>query len=337
VSRRDEGQENPDRPGWYPDPWSATGTGERYFDGKTWGTNERPLGRNTIALSDVRKKRRRSKATQRFTRVARPAAVIAGLLAVGWLFTLIQHHGSHATRIVLPPPVSSSTERSTHHPPPSTEEAARPLGTPAPVPKGPGKFEVIAHQADAPTIPVAFDPCRPIHYVINVKGAPGDGAALIRDSFARLHTATGLLFIDDGLTTEPARKERPPYQPGRYSPSRWAPVLIAWSDETAYPELAGYITGVTSSPSVYATPDRRVYITSEVVLDDQQLSTAKMPDRREVRATILHELGHAVGLDHTSDRTQLMFSQAQGNVFDYGLGDRRGLALLGTQACFPNT
>jgi predicted Zn-dependent protease len=54
-----------------------------------------------------------------------------------------------------------------------------------------------------------------------------------------------------------------------------------------------------------------------------------------VRAIILHELGHLVGLDHTSDRGQIMFSEAEFNVRDYAPGDLRGLARLGTQACFP--
>lgn len=31
----------PSEPGWYPDPFSATGTGERYFDGKKWTSNDR--------------------------------------------------------------------------------------------------------------------------------------------------------------------------------------------------------------------------------------------------------------------------------------------------------
>ena len=55
-----------------------------------------------------------------------------------------------------------------------------------------------------------------------------------------------------------------------------------------------------------------------------------------VRAVMLHELGHLVGLDHTSDRHQIMFSESQYNVLDYGGGDLRGLALLGKQACYPN-
>jgi len=72
-----------------------------------------------------------------------------------------------------------------------------------------------------------------------------------------------------------------------------------------------------------------------VVLDRQQVDPAVLPDRAEVRAILMHELGHLVGLDHTSDATQLMFSEAQFNVQDYRDGDRRGLALLGAQRCYP--
>ena len=42
---------------------------------------------------------------------------------------------------------------------------------------------------------------------------------------------------------------------------------------------------------------------------------------------MLHEFGHLIGLDHTSDRTQIMFSEAQLNVRDYADGDLRGLSL----------
>jgi hypothetical protein len=38
----------PREPGWYPDPFSATGDGERYFDGKGWGSTEWPRGRHTV-------------------------------------------------------------------------------------------------------------------------------------------------------------------------------------------------------------------------------------------------------------------------------------------------
>ncbi|MDQ1381523.1 MAG: hypothetical protein QOJ71_2242, partial [Actinomycetota bacterium] len=136
-------------------------------------------------------------------------------------------------------------------------------------------------------------------------------------------------------TTEKTSKDRKPYQPERYDSTRWAPVLIAWSDETATPSLAGYIAGVGKPEAVYAGPDRLVYVTGQVTLDRQQLSPARAPDRGVVRAIILHELGHLVGLGHTSDRRQVMFSEAELNVRDYAPGDLQGLARLGTQACFP--
>lgn len=51
---------------------------------------------------------------------------------------------------------------------------------------------------------------------------------------------------------------------------------------------------------------------------------------------MLHELGHLVGLDHTADRHEMVFSESDYEVTDYGPGDRRGLALLGTQGCHPD-
>ena len=130
-------------------------------------------------------------------------------------------------------------------------------------------------------------------------------------------------------------KQRRAYLPTRYPPGRWAPVLIAWSDEREFPGLAGYLAGIAGPSTAYTTSGKAVYVSGLVVLDREQLSTASTPDRGAVLATMLHELGHLVGLDHTADRNQIMFSESQFNVRDYADGDRRGLALMGTQACVP--
>jgi hypothetical protein len=255
------------------------------------------------------------------------------VIAAALVINRLQHGGSGGGKRASTNPDVNANDRP---PPPSSEEKAQPIGVPAPVPPGTGRFEVLAHQRDQPATPVAFDPCRPIHYVINLDGSPSDGSALILDAIARVQTATGLRFVSDGTTTEPVSKERRAYQPARYG-RRWAPVLIAWSDENTFPPLAGYIAGVGSAQAEYGTDNRLVYVTGAVVLDRQQLSPASSPDRGVVRATILHELGHLVGLDHTADRSQIMFSESEFNVRDYGDGDLRGLAQLGTQACFPGT
>ncbi len=332
-------RENPGRPGWYPDPWSTTGTGERYFDGKRWGTSERPLGRNTVDLDVARRSRRRarrrSSVTGRFGPWLRPIGLVVVLVAASLGLSHLLHHDKSGSQSIALPSASIAPAAPLDRPPPSKEEAAAPIGKPAALPPGPGKYEVLADQPDAPSVPVAFDPCRPIHYVVNATGAPVDGPALLHDAIARLGKATGFEFINDGATTEAPTKNRVPYQPKRYGADRWAPVLVAWSDEAHYPELAGYVAGIGGPTPVYTTADREVYVSGQVVLDRAQLSPAAIPVRAEAEAVILHELGHLVGLDHTADRTQLMFSEAEFNVRTYGHGDLLGLATLGTQACFP--
>jgi len=361
--KKDDDTERPRAAGWYPDPWSATGEGERYYDGKKWGSSARPLGRHTqtppapgASITPITSGRRRNvgrfKLPRRggggpkgggfkgwWARVRNrygPLLILIALVLLVWGLPKVfgSHHSNNIN--VGEPPTLPTPSTLPDRPPPSQEEAAKPLGVPAPVPAGAGSFELLMHQPDDPAAPVAFDPCRPIHYVVNPAGAPPDGLTLLQSAIARVQTATGLHFVYDGPTTEKPDKQRDAYLPKRYNTTRWAPVLVAWSNEAAYPELAGYVLGIGEPRSMY-TPDSShiVIVSGQLVFDSQQLSVATTPDRRDVRAVMLHELGHLVGLDHTPDKKQLMFSEAQFNVVDYGRGDLRGLAKLGTQACYP--
>jgi hypothetical protein len=158
----------------------------------------------------------------------------------------------------------------------------------------------------------------------------------VEDGFTSLAAATGLRFVYDGPTAEVPERDRAPYLPERYDPARWAPVLVAWSDENGFRDLVGHVTGVTRPDIVTQSDGRSVYVSGVVVLDAADLSAAALTDRTVVHATVLHELGHLVGLDHTTDRTQLMFSETQPGIRDYGSGDLHGLAIAGSQACFPD-
>src|SRR5262249_38917260 len=158
-------------------------------------------------------------------------------------------------------------------PPAGTEEASRPLGVPASAPATRGRFEFVEHQPDAAQIPVAWDPCRPIHFVINPSGAPSDGEKLVHDAIAEVATKTGLVFTDDGTTTETPDKDRNAYLPERYDNKRWAPVLIAWSNENAFPSLSGSVAGGGSPIRVIGNDEGRfVYVSGSVVLDSHDLS-----------------------------------------------------------------
>ena len=53
-----------------------------------------------------------------------------------------------------------------------------------------------------------------------------------------------------------------------------------------------------------------------------------------LRAIVLHELGHIVGLAHVDDPHELMYGDNIG-MTDFGPGDLTGLARLGQGACAP--
>jgi hypothetical protein len=214
---------NPKQPGWYPDPWSATGDGERYFDGKRWGTTERPMGRHTVVTKEPD-----GDEPSRFRRLIVPVVVLVVL--VGAYLTVTRLTDSSGDGDQSGQQASERADR----PRPGREEARKPLGVPGAVPAGDGRFEFTDVQPSDERKPVAWDPCRPIHYVVNPAGQPPGGQQLIADAVARVSEATGLRFVADGPTTETPRKRRNPYQPKRYG-DRWAPVVIHWSDGAAVP------------------------------------------------------------------------------------------------------
>lgn len=264
-----------------------------------------------------------------------PILVMIGLVAVVWVLQRPDTTGSTSPTLPTAAPGPPESKVLTRRPPASSEEATTPLGRPPRAPAGQGGYKFVRTQPSRADVPVAYDPCRPIHYVVNAKGAPRDGGRLIREAVARVSRFTGLQFIDDGSTKESPSEEREPYQPRRYSDARWAPVLISWRDAGTYSTLEGAVAGVGGSTAVSTPNGDFVLVTGEIVLDREQLSPVSAPDRQTVRAIIQHELGHVVGLDHVTDQSQLMFSESEFNVRDFGDGDRRGLRLLGLQDCYP--
>lgn len=182
--------------------------------------------------------------------------------------------------------------------------------------------------------PVTFDPCRPIHYVVRPSGELPEGEELIADAFARITAASGLVFVDDGATSEGPSPARPNFQPDRYG-DRWAPVLVAWSDPQEFPRLSGEVIGLTSSQPVLAEDGQLALVSGQVALDAAQLADVMRFNggRAVAIATITHELGHLVGLAHVDDPRQLMYPRARALVSTFGNGDLTGLVALGNGTC----
>ena len=188
----------------------------------------------------------------------------------------------------------------------------------------------------AASLPVRWDPCRPIRYVVRPDGAPPGGADLLADAFRTVTAATGLSFVPDGATDEEPSTDREPYQPDRYG-NRWAPVLVAWQRAAENPALAADVAG-QAGPTALRLGDRpEVYVTGVVELDADQLrALLATPEGRPVaREIVLHELGHLVGLGHVEDRAEVMSPKASATGRSYGPGDLTGLAELGRGPCAP--
>jgi hypothetical protein len=251
------------------------------------------------------------------------AVVIVGGL-VGWAVT---HGGLSPVRPVTPGMANAPT--------PGREEAARPLGHPAAVAGSSASYGFTAVQADGKT-PVAYDPCRPVHYVVRVQGAPAGGQVLIGEAVRRVGEATGLQFRDDGTTSEAPSRQREPFQKARYG-DRWAPVLIAWVTPAENPDFATDVAGEAGSLRLGLPGGPQVYVSGQVELDAAKLTAMlTRPGGRDLaRGVIEHELGHLVGLAHVTDPTQLMYPQTRPGVTDYAVGDRTGLAALGRGTCAP--
>ena len=219
-------------------------------------------------------------------------------------------------------------------PPPGLEEARYPLGVPPlGAPTG-GPYSFLQTQADGVT-PVTYSPCRPIHYVVRPDGAPTGGDALVATAFARISEASGLQFVADGATTEAPTDDRDPYQPDRYG-ERWAPVLVAWSNPTETPDLAGDVAGNAGSTSV-TLRDTAFYVTGSLVLDGPAISELLGSPNGTALAqgVVTHEAAHVVGLGHVDDPGQLMNPTAELSQTYLANGDLAGLARVGTGPCAP--
>ncbi|GAB2735010.1 hypothetical protein GCM10027273_12290 [Nocardioides pakistanensis] len=98
---------------------------------------------------------------------------------------------------------------------------ASPLGKPPPVPGTGGSFAFAATQPDGSA--VAYDPCKPIEYVVNDALAPPGSEGLLHSAISEISAATGLVFEYVGASTDV------PTQADGVGASDRDPALLAWT------------------------------------------------------------------------------------------------------------
>lgn len=178
--------------------------------------------------------------------------------------------------------------------------------------------------------PLRWDPCTAIHWRFRAPGAPAGGLQVITAAVATIARRTGTTWVYDGPVREVPATRSLPRTPG--SPS----VLIGWADATSSDLLARQprsVLGVTRS-QWFGTVRGGVtdaWITSAVVaLDRTDRIPATGPG--SWTAVALHELSHAMGLEHAGSSRQLMYPVLQPRLAGLQSGDIAGLRLVGRAA-----
>ena len=220
-------------------------------------------------------------------------------------------------------------------PPIPNDAAGQPLGHPPAQASRSQDYAFMDRVGGTDSEPVRFDPCRPIHVVVNSAAAPAGADKLLRRGLAEISRTTGLRFVLEGETTEAPVDMRPPSDRGQYG-NRWSPVLVAWSDPRSLPGLRGRVAGLAGPVGApYSTTRDKHWVSGQVYLDGPTFDEIlTRPDGWwHAEAIVLHELAHLVGLTHVSATSQLMHADNAG-VLTFGEGDLEGLRRLGDGPCF---
>ncbi|MGZ5212800.1 MAG: hypothetical protein ACXWXM_03495 [Actinomycetota bacterium] len=181
--------------------------------------------------------------------------------------------------------------------------------------------------------PVRWNPCEPIHYVVNLGAAPPGSLEDVQAAVLRLSSATGIAFTYDGLTDEVPTRDRDVYQPDRYG-DRWAPVLIGWVDPrtSSFDFDPGGREAAGVAGPLYPSPGpSTIYVSGVVAINVADPNPPGFGFPGAQGPVVLHELAHVLGLGHIKAQGELM-EPSGGGVIGFGPGDLEGLRELGSSA-----
>lgn len=167
-----------------------------------------------------------------------------------------------------------------------------------------------------------WNPCTPIEWRFHEGGGFAGSLQVVNRALLEISRGTGLVFDYRGTT---------PKTPIRDDTSRVADLVIGWTTPSEVPQLSGATAGYGGA-SASGPDERHLEINQAAVALDQTESLAESyADTGRVAwgQVMLHELGHSVGLSHTSASDELMFGTATTANARLGRGDLRGMELVG--------
>jgi hypothetical protein len=176
--------------------------------------------------------------------------------------------------------------------------------------------------------PVRWNACNVVHYTTRtstVSSTYPEARLDIQAALAQVSSQTGLRFVDDGeVAAVPSRSY------GSDTTYGYQPLLIGWvraAESDLFTGQPASVVGVAGSWYTGGT-----FVTGRVALEQDRLASRPRTGPHSKMTVLLHELGHAVGLGHIDDDTQLMNPWVV-NYGDWGAGDMTGLRALATPGC----
>jgi hypothetical protein len=174
-----------------------------------------------------------------------------------------------------------------------------------------------------------WNPCAPVHFRVNLSLEPG-GLPAVQAAVAALSKGTGITFAYDGTTAmipEAGVWNQP------------APLIIAFAHPGGQTYGSSYLAGGNQLgdggfQSQYTSVGGK--ITTYKIIKGYAVVEADGYNRADAHvrtAVLLHELGHAVGLNHAAFISEVMYPSVSDAGPDYySAGDLAGLAKVGRPA-----